>query len=286
MEITRRTLGRMAASSLIVMALPPGRLLAAARAALPAGEVMGVPEHSIDPEVTIQSNQPGQMQAKASSKTHHKKATTAQYLSDGFDQIDFGQGGIQGRQKRESGQAAGSNSAASAGSNSVATTSGQDVQKNTQNKIGPNKEQTQQGLDSRELAAVEAIQGSIWPINGQMNVLIDFKGNWAFSGGFPAQKMPVPCDVALGMALKSSLGEVMGFTAHGTVPASGRPWSFSKQGHSAIVEDLWKHVVKGHDFHGDWYTIQKVPNSSQSSSNLVSQVASGFSLLGAILVIL
>jgi hypothetical protein len=272
MEITRRKLGRMAASSLIVMVLPPGRLLAAPRAAFPAGEVMGVPEHSIDPEVTIQSNQPGQMQAKASSKTHHKNATTAQYLSDGFDQIDFGQAGIQGRQKRKSGQAAASNS-------------GQDLQ-NTQNKIAPSKEQIQQEAESVERVANEAHNGTIWPINGQMNVLIDFKGNWAFNGGFPAQKMPVPCDVALGMALKSSLGEVLGFSAHGTVPASGRPWSFSKQGHSAIVQDLWKHVVKGHDFHGDWYTIQKVPNSSQSSSNLVSQVETGFSIWGAVVAFL
>ena len=271
MEITRRTLGRMAASSLIVMVLPPGRLLAAPRAALPAGEVMGVPEHSIDPEVTIQSNQPGKMQAKASSKTHHKKATTAQYLSDGFDQIDFGQGGIQGRQIPKP------------------TRDGktQNVQQDSGGEATEEAAQVPKQVGIREKSGKYAnTSETILPINGQMNVLIDFKGNWAFSGGFPAQKMPVPCDVALGMALKSSLGEVLGFTAHGTVPASGRPWSFSKQGHSAIVEDLWKHVVKGHDFHGDWYTIQKVPNSSQSSSNLVSQVASGFSLLGAILVIL
>jgi hypothetical protein len=180
MEITRRELGQLAASSLIVIAIPMGRLLAVPRTALPAGEVMGIPEHSIDPEVTIQSEQPGMMQAKASSKTHHKKATTAQYLSDGIDQIDFGQGGVQGHQIPK-----------------------------------PSKD-AQQGLQSSQLGAKKASIETVWPINGQMNVLIDFKGNWVFNGGFPAQKMPVPCDVALGMALKSSLGEVLGFTAHAT----------------------------------------------------------------------
>jgi hypothetical protein len=96
--------------------------------------------------------------------------------------------------------------------------------------------------------------------DGTMSVLIDFKGNWEFSGGFPPQKMYYPCATAVGLGLKSSAGKVLAFVEKGTVPATGEGWQFSKQGHSPIVADLWKDVVKGHEFHGNWSTHQITPS--------------------------
>jgi len=131
------------------------------------------------------------------------------------------------------------------------------------------------------------------PRDGTMSVLIDFKGNWEFSGGFPPQKMYYPCATAVGLGLKSSVGKVLAFIEHGTVPESGEGWQFSKQGHSPIVADLWKDVVKGHEFHGNWSTHQITPKPAgggggggSDASQVVSDVTTGLGILGTILAIL
>jgi hypothetical protein len=112
---------------------------------------------------------------------------------------------------------------------------------------------------------------------GGATVIIDKEGNWSFSGLFDpynpklppvhisfgngsdlsaAQKAsdihaltgsPVGRNAALAFALQSSLGYVMTFGYGGWVSKTGLSWN--KQGHDAIVKDLWSDVVKGHK----WY---------------------------------
>jgi hypothetical protein len=121
------------------------------------------------------------------------------------------------------------------------------------------------------------------PHKGKMSVLIDDEGNWEFSVEFPPinAMLQWPCDVAVGLGLKSAMGQVILFTAHGRVSTTG--WLHSKQGHSPIIKDLWKEVVKGHKFHGQWAYRQVPPSPPPSSgssggssgSDLGSEIVSG-----------
>jgi hypothetical protein len=210
MNVTRRELGRLATTSILVYALPMGQVLAKkappdAPSDAPPGASPALTEGLVDAsnaEVELESKEKGKMKAKASAKKQHKGATTANHLSDGFDDVHFG----------------------------------------LYSKPDPH------GFTA-------------FPKEGKMAVLIDFKGNWEFSGGFPPQHMYYPCATAVGIGLKSSLGQTIAFIAHGDVPANGEGWSFSKHGHAQVVADLWKDVVKGHEFHGSWSTKQVVPQS-------------------------
>jgi hypothetical protein len=96
-----------------------------------------------------------------------------------------------------------------------------------------------------------------FPENGQASILIDYKGNWQFTGSFPSQSLVRPCRVTVGVGLKSSLGKIMAFTKTLTVTNNGASWS--KQGHDQIVEDLWKEVVKGHEWQWSAHTHQEQP---------------------------
>jgi hypothetical protein len=139
---------------------------------------------------------------------------------------------------------------------------------------------------------------TILPKDGQMGVLIDYKGNWVFSASFPPQKMPANCDVAVGLGLKSSVGQVIAFRAHAQLRGSGdnpSAWNYQKQGHAAIVEDLWKNVVKGHEFRGSWAARQIPPRAvatgnsggggggGDTGSEVLSDVSTGLTILGTIL---
>jgi len=233
MTATRRDFGRLAVCSSMFIALPMGRLLAAAPAR-PAGEVMGPPEHALAPEIKVESEEKGKMKAYGKTRAHIKKAVTTEYLSDGIDDIGWGRNSVR-----------------------------------DQNGYTP------------------------LPRDGQMSALIDFKGNWEFSGSFPRQQMYYPCATAVGLGLKSSLGKVIAFVANGTVPATGEGWSFSKQGNSPIVADLWKEVVKGHEFHGHWNTQQVTPRTTGGGGGggnvggeVLNGVETGLSILGTILAFL
>ncbi len=97
-----------------------------------------------------------------------------------------------------------------------------------------------------------------FPGGGQASILIDYKGNWLYSGSFPAQPhIQLPCRVTVGVGLKSSLGNILGVTKTLTVTRDGGSWS--KQGHQQIVQDLWKDVVKGHEWKWAAHTRQEVP---------------------------
>ncbi len=97
-----------------------------------------------------------------------------------------------------------------------------------------------------------------FPENGQASILIDYKGNWQFNGAFPAQpSLALPCRVTVGVGLRSSLGKILAVTKTLTVTRSGGSWS--KKGHDQIVEDLWKDVVKGHDWKWSAHTRQEIP---------------------------
>lgn len=129
-----------------------------------------------------------------------------------------------------------------------------------------------------------------FPENGQASVLIDYKGNWQYSGSFPAQpSLVLPCRVTVGIGLKSSLGKILAVTKTFTVTRAGANWS--KQGHDAIVGDLWKDVVKGHDWKWAAHTRQEVPQEpppqdghSSGGDSTFTDVADdlGKSLLGPI----
>lgn len=81
-----------------------------------------------------------------------------------------------------------------------------------------------------------------FPQHGQASILIDDKGNWQISGSFPAQHMKYPSRVTVGFGLKSGgLGKVLAITKTFTVKNDGA--NFSKDGHDAIVGDLWKDIV-------------------------------------------
>jgi hypothetical protein len=131
-----------------------------------------------------------------------------------------------------------------------------------------------------------------YPSNGEMSVLIDDQGNWEFSVKFePGPQQTVwDFDVAVGLGLKSSIGQVILFTAQGRVLTSGGGWLHSKQGHAPIIKDLWKDVAKGHKFHGQWATqaLPSQPPSSGSSggssgSDLGSEIVEGITaVLGVI----
>jgi hypothetical protein len=97
-----------------------------------------------------------------------------------------------------------------------------------------------------------------FPENGQASFLIDYKGNWQFSGSFPSQSVAFPCRVTVGIGLRSSLGKILAVTKTLTVTQGGGSWS--KQGHDQIVEDLWKDVVKGHDWKWSAHTRYEVPS--------------------------
>jgi hypothetical protein len=97
-----------------------------------------------------------------------------------------------------------------------------------------------------------------FPEHGQASILIDFKGNWQFTGAFPAQPSLIqPCRTTIGVGLRSSLGKVLAVTKTLTITRNGGSWS--KQGHDQIVEDLWKDVVKGHDWKWSAHTRPEVP---------------------------
>jgi hypothetical protein len=112
-----------------------------------------------------------------------------------------------------------------------------------------------------------------FPENGQASVLIDYKGNWQYSGSFPAQpSLVLPCRVTVGIGLKSSLGKILAVT-------------------KTIVGDLWKDVVKGHDWKWAAHTRQEVPQEpppqdghSSGGDSTFTDVADdlGKSLLGPI----
>lgn len=105
---------------------------------------------------------------------------------------------------------------------------------------------------------------TLWPQRGSMALMIDYKGNWEFSGGFPPQQMLLPCATAVGIGLRSSAGQVVAFLAHGTIPGTGNGWSFSKKGHAQIVAALWKGAANGHDFHGSWSTEHIAPRNGNT----------------------
>jgi hypothetical protein len=230
MNVTRRDIGRLATTSILVYALPMGQVLAKkgppeAPSDAPPGASPALTEGLVDAgnaEVELGSKEKGKMNAKVSAKKQHKGATTTNHLSDGFDNVHF-------------------------------------------------------GIYSRR----DPHGWTPLPRDGKLAVLIDFKGNWEFSGGFPPQQMYYPCATAVGIGLKSSLGQTIAFLAHGDVPATSEGWSFSKHGHAAVVADLWKDVVKGHEFHGSWSTKQVVPQSQGGGSNgsdassVVSDVTKG-----------
>jgi hypothetical protein len=202
----------MATTSLLVIALPTDRLLAQSGRIRRGGEVIGPLEDASNAQVKMTpAETPGSTQymqaAEASSGKREKGATTAKYLSDGFDKMGWGK------------------------------------------YSGPDPD-----------------GWTAFPRDGKMAVLIDYKGNWEFSGGFPSQKMYYPCSTEVGVGLKSSIGQVIAFLGNGTVPAKGKSWSFSKQGHAQVVEDLWKDVVKGHHFHGSWSTQQITPKGGPRAS--------------------
>jgi hypothetical protein len=85
----------------------------------------------------------------------------------------------------------------------------------------------------------------VYPQHGQASILIDYKGYWQYQGSFPAQKLTSPCEVTVGVGVKSSIDQIIAFTKTLTVSTNGASWS--KHGHDQIVEDLWKSVVKGHE---------------------------------------
>lgn len=202
MNITRRYLGSIAGGSVLFVALPAGKLLAE----IPPDEMLGNYVDVAHPDLTIDSQDENKVHIHGSSKVHDKGPTTTQYLSDGFQNINF------------------------------------DIP-----------------LPKIKGVVNPKVPNPLFPMNGKMAVLIDYKGNWEFSGGFPGQHMPTACATAMGIGIKSSIGQVIAFVAHGTVPAEGEAWEFSKQGHAQVVADLWKDVVKGHKFHGAWSTQQIPP---------------------------
>jgi hypothetical protein len=118
--------------------------------------------------------------------------------------------------------------------------------------------------------------------NGQASILIDYNGNWNFSGGFNGNPHTDPVEFAIAFGLKSSLGHVIAFTEHGTVTGPG--YTFNKQGHSPIVKDLWKEVVKGHD----WYCSaifkphEKPHHNNSGSSGGGGSSSGGGSDVGAV----
>lgn len=104
-----------------------------------------------------------------------------------------------------------------------------------------------------------------FPENGQASILIDYKGNWMFSGSFPAGPLLMPCRVTVGIGLKNSLGKILSVTKTLTVTRDGGSWN--KQGHDQIVEDLWKDVVKGHDWKWSAHTRHEVPKEPPAVDN-------------------
>jgi hypothetical protein len=99
-----------------------------------------------------------------------------------------------------------------------------------------------------------------FPENGQANLLLDYKGNWQFTGSFPNQSVPIPCRVTVGVGLKSSLGKILAVTKTLTVTRAGGSWS--KQGHDQIVGDLWKDIVKGYDWKWAAHTRHEIPSEA------------------------
>jgi len=93
---------------------------------------------------------------------------------------------------------------------------------------------------------VELPQNLILP-HGYADVLIDYNGNWVFSGTFNGDPQFVyDADIAVGIKSKS-LGHLLGFTDRGRIDGPGYTWT--KQGQSGIIKDLWSDVVNGYD----WY---------------------------------
>jgi hypothetical protein len=158
---------------------------------------------------------------------------------------------------------------------------------------------------------------------GGATVIIDKEGNWSFSGLFasysppilpesavvhcvtfgggpstscsPAQRMafqhyftgsPVGRNAALVLALQSSLGYVMTFGFGGWVDKAGLSWN--KQGHDAIVKDLWPDVVKGHKWYGTavfspvMLKPQK-PSAHQEGNSALGEVANAFGTVGSVI---
>jgi len=95
----------------------------------------------------------------------------------------------------------------------------------------------------------------IWPQNGKANALIDDKGNWQFTGSFPAQpemknSNKVTITFVLSGTNKNGIGQAVAMTDEFVVTKNGG--SFSKTGHDQVVQDLWPVVVTGHTH--DWLT--------------------------------
>lgn len=96
------------------------------------------------------------------------------------------------------------------------------------------------------------------PANGSANVLIDYKGNWQFQGSFDAdQKLLLPCRVTVGIGMRTSIGKIFAVTKTLTVRKDGASWS--RQGHDAIVGDLWPDVAKGHEWAYDAHAHEERP---------------------------
>jgi hypothetical protein len=86
-----------------------------------------------------------------------------------------------------------------------------------------------------------------FPEHGHANILLDNKGNWQFQGSFPHQPLKHKCRVTVGVGLKSpALGKVLAAVHTMTLDHDGASWD--KSGHDAIVGDLWKDTVKGHEW--------------------------------------
>lgn len=86
-----------------------------------------------------------------------------------------------------------------------------------------------------------------FPEHGKASILIDDKGNWQFNGSFAPQPLKHKCRVTVGVGLKSSgLGKILAATHTLTLDHDGGSWN--KSGHDAIVGDLWRDAIKGHEW--------------------------------------
>jgi hypothetical protein len=97
-----------------------------------------------------------------------------------------------------------------------------------------------------------------FPEHGQASALIDYKGNWQFSGSFPSQPLHQHVRLTVGIGLKTSLGKIFGLRKTLTIFHDGGQWS--KQGNDAVVGDLWKDVTKGHEWAWSAHFRQVPPN--------------------------
>jgi hypothetical protein len=83
--------------------------------------------------------------------------------------------------------------------------------------------------------------------HGSVDVLVDYNGNWVYSGQFQGDpEFVYDGDFAFGLK-SDSLGHLLGFTDKGRIDGQ---YSWTRQGQSGIIKDLWPDVVKGYT----WYS--------------------------------